>query len=658
MYVAWDTETERFGPGKQAPPLVCVSYCYEKGRGLVGCREAEELLEEMFYNDEAILIGHNIAYDLAVVAAKYPRFLRQIFQMYAEGRIRDTMIRQKLMDIAIGRFRGYQVARTDAEMAKAKKGTKQYRTVSYKYTLDDCNFRATKKRLDKETWRLRYGELKGIPVENWPEDARKYPVEDAVATWDVFHWQEKMNAEIKKRLTSIKTHLIDPDPLVDEQNQCRAAWWIQLMKTWGIRTSPERVYQVEDFVDEAEAKLIGLLQQHGLVTPAGKKSIKAAQARMVKVMGGKDKCKLTDKGGVKTDEEACIASGDGILMDYAALVSLRNVRSKDVPALIQGCVMPIHSNFAELIATGRTSSSKPNIQNIRQLPGIRECFMPRAGKVFLDADYDGLELRTLAQVCLKLVGKSKLAEDLNSGKDPHLQVAATLLKIPYADAEIRLLQGDEAVENARQLGKIANFGFPGGLGFETFIYFAQKRGRTVTEHEARKLKAQWFKTYPEMELYFALIDKYCQEDREDNQAFIQHLFSKRLRGDIGYTVACNSHFQGLGADATKAAGFLIAYACYVDKNSPLYGCRVVNYIHDQFIVECDEAKGHEAAMELARLMELGAAPWLPDVPPKVSKPVVARCWSKKAKQVWVNGRLVPWDMPFGVKNRDKRKSAA
>ena len=118
----------------------------------------------------------------------------------------------------------------------------------------------------------------------------------------------------------------------------------------------------------------------------------------------------------------------------------------------------------------------------------------------------------------------------------------------------------------------------------------------------------------------------------------------------------------------------------MDRDSPLYGCRLVNYVHDEFILECPEERAHEAVMELQRLMVEGAAPYLPDVPPTVSKPIVARCWSKKAQQVWEIGkpgnkhkpandtdRLVPWDdvkcecdtcESARKKKGDKKKKAA
>ena len=655
---AWDTETARFGPGLQAPPLSCMSYCYEGGRGLVGYKDAEELFEELIYDDEYLLIGHNIAYDLAVIAAEYPRFLRPIFEAYKKNRIADTMIRQKLLDNTIGRFRGYNVPKSKKELQKNP--DKPFRWVQFNYTLDDLYYRVHRKRLDKDTWRLKYGELREIPLEKWPEGARGYATDDAIATWDVYQWQVATEKKICEKLKSIKTHISDAKPLEDEHRQTRAAWWLHLMKTHGIRTDPRRVHMLSFEVDDHYEDLESHLKEIGLVKSNGVRDTIKAKKLMAKVMGGEDRCRKTDKGSIKLDMEACTASADERLMDYAALSSLKAVKSKDLPALAKGNLMPIHSNFNSFVATGRTSSSSPNIQNIRRLPGIRECFVPREGHVFLDADYDGLELRTLAQVCLKIVGHSKLAEVLNRGDCPHLMVAADILNISYKEAERRRDAGDEEVDDARQLGKCVNFGLPGGLGIETFIYFARKAyGVILTEHRARQLKAQWMRSYPEMEKYFFYINQLCKEGGHSGTAFVKHLFTNRIRGGVPYTVACNSLFQGLGGDATKEAGFLIAEACYLDKSSPLYGCRPVNYIHDQFIVECPEERCHEAAMELARIMVEGANKYLPDVPATVKEPIVTRCWSKKAKQVWVDGKLAPWDEEYQVKVRggNRKKSA-
>ena len=703
-YVAWDTETARFGPGRQAPALACVSVTHEGGRHLIHWTEAKKFLTQVLYDPDYILIGHNIAYDLAVVAANQPWHLKQIFKLFRDGRVRDTMIRQKLIDIAMGIYRGYHDDPTKEEI---EQGFTKGKWVKLNYDLDSVNFRYTRKRLDKDTWRLEYGRLRKLPLEQWPEGAKIYPLDDSDATNNTFWEQERINEMLCKELKNSFDRFDDVNVLGDESNQCRHLWWIYLMKAWGIRTDPNKVLKLRDETELAYHQVAdslkniplcpvcsrklrgGVCEQHKrapwlrrevkikkvtfedengkirtkkveeivpvrcdypvtLVREDGSRDTKAAQRRMVLAMKGAGNCRRTKKGGIQLDEDACTASDDVLLKEYSDLTKLKNVISKDIPALLKGRYLPIHSNFNSLIATGRTSSSSPNIQNIRRLPGIRECFVPRKGKVFLDADYDGLELRTLAQVCLKVVGFSHLADVLNEGKDPHLKVAAEILDISYEEAYRRNEAGDEQVDDARQTGKVANFGFPGGLGYEALVVFAWKAyGIRLTEERAKLLKAQWMAAFPEMEKYFEYINRLCQEDPIENLAVVQQLFTKRIRGNIRYTVACNSLFQGLGSDATKNAGWLLSQACYIDKKSPLYGCRIVNYIHDQFLIECDEDKAHEACMEMVRLMIEGAAPYLPDVPPTVKKPLVCRCWSKKAKAVRdKNGRLIPWDETY------------
>jgi DNA polymerase I-like protein with 3'-5' exonuclease and polymerase domains len=72
-------------------------------------------------------------------------------------------------------------------------------------------------------------------------------------------------------------------------------------------------------------------------------------------------------------------------------------------------------------------------------------------------------------------------------------------------------------------------------------------------------------------------------------------------------------------------------------------------VHDEIVIEAPEERAHEAAMELARLMIVAMKMWCPDVPARAS-PVVSRCWSKDAEQVWENGQLVPWDLPEEKEN--------
>jgi hypothetical protein len=666
--LAWDTETERFGPGRMAPPLACVSWADRSGgAGLLGYRDAEEWFSELLRSD-VVSVGHHIAYDTCVMASQFPRLIPHIFDAYLEDRITDTMLREQLLDNADGCLGGEETSQIKEDL-KTQKRKKVY--VKYTYRLDDVARRMGLPALDKTTFRTSYGALREIPVERWEKGARDYAINDAVYTLKVADMQEARCALLRESYLQRIPHIDNPQPLADQFNQARSGFWLQLMSVWGIRTDPDRVNQLEQFVTDELWKLRKTLSLAGLVRGDGSRDTKAAKARMIEVMGGLENCQTTETGEVSLAEDACVASCDGLLTDYAELTSLGNVLSKDVKAFRQGGAFPIHSRFTVILETGRTSSSNPNIQNVRRLQGIRECFVPRPGMVFLDADYDGLELRTLAQVCTYLhqrghISKpSRLAQVLNSGGDPHLAMGASILGISYEESLARKKAKDPEVADARQLAKAPNFGFPGGLGARTFVAFARGYGQEISVERAQELKALWFDTFPEMVGYFEFINSLSVEwadveniDGRDKEItkelyFLEQLFSKRLRGGATFCAAANSFFQGLGADATKRAGFFVAKECYADPTSPLYGCRTVDYIHDQFLVECPEARCHEAAMRLVDVMVEAANYFLPDVPATVGSPMVVRCWSKEAEAVFdpETLKLIPWDADFHIKQR-------
>ena len=120
LTISVDTETELISAGVLAPRMVCLSWCYY-------CSLAEDYvsgvlhysdpatkktlqiwLTQAAYHDEVKLVGHNVAYDMAVIASQFPDLLVLIFQAYAAGNIDDTLIRQQLIDIADGTFWKYR----------------------------------------------------------------------------------------------------------------------------------------------------------------------------------------------------------------------------------------------------------------------------------------------------------------------------------------------------------------------------------------------------------------------------------------------------------------------------------------------------------------------------------------------------------------------
>jgi len=296
--------------------------------------------------------------------------------------------------------------------------------------------------------------------------------------------------------------------------------------------------------------------------------------------------------------------------------------------------------------------------------GARECFVPRPGKVFFQADYPQLELYTLAQCCMSWFGESKLAEAINAGIDPHLEVASKILDCTYAEAEAR--KKTDEVKEARGGGKILNFGKPGGLGNKSLVSFAKKAyGVVLTERRAKELSEFWFAAWPEMQLYFARVNSLC--DNDSGKATAETLFTQRYRGQASYCATCNNGFQALGVDCAKEALWRIAKAQYVQGPgftygpygktrtpvdvSPLFNTRTGMFVHDEVIGECDRATParptvvHDAAFELCRHMVEGANKYLIDVPMLFERmePTAMYRWSKSAVQVFnADGLLTPW----------------
>ena len=609
--IAFDTETELIRPGLKAPRLVCMSIAHEDGTELLHHTEAHDWIVALLESDR-ILVGHNVAYDFGVIVAAWPALMPLVFAKYERNEITDTWLREKLLHIAMGCYRKYE--RTDG------------RWVKLLYSLDACAERHLSIVMSKDglnSPRLRYGEVRDTPIAWWPQDFKDYAITDAIATRDVWGSQEEGR---------------EHGWLDDEFRQARAAWWLHLMSCWGMRTDAPGVRAFTDKLHAEHDEIKAVLVDAGLMRKDGTRDTKAAQLRMV-ASCAKDGLGLvvTPTGKPKLDADVCDATSDPVLHSYARVSSLKKQLSTDVPLLLQGITTPLQPYFDSLVATGRTSSS-PNVQNLPRKGGMRECFVPRPGTVFAAADYERFELHTVSQVCLNIFGASKMAEALNAGFDPHLEIARRIIGCTYDEALER--KKDEDVDDARQAGKVANFGFPGGLGISRFVHFARKQyGVIITEDKARELKSDWLITWPEFRDYFKWVGALCDEPNPR----IKQFYVGRYRGNLSFCEACNTFFQGLAADAAKAAGFLIARACYVERDSPLFGCRPINFVHDEFILEAPEERAHEAAVELARLMVVGASPFLPDVLPR-AEPYLMRRWSKKAHPIFKDGRLVPWNI--------------
>jgi DNA polymerase-1 len=221
----------------------------------------------------------------------------------------------------------------------------------------------------------------------------------------------------------------------------------------------------------------------------------------------------------------------------------------------------VHPRYNSLVNTGRTSCSKPNFQQLPRVGGIREMFKAVTGSTFIITDYSTLELATLAQVTYDRYGYSVMRDQINEGVDLHKYYASVMNKCSI----------DEVTKEMRQQAKAANFGFPGGLGTETFITFCKGYGLKITEEEAKTMKNAWFEAFPEMKEYMKNEDGYVTT------------LTGRYRGQTTYCAEKNTPFQGLAADGAKIALYNLTKAKY----------KVVGFVHDEII--CEVPVGKERA---------------------------------------------------------------
>jgi DNA polymerase-1 len=572
--------------------------------------------------------------------------------------------------------------------------------------------------MQKDGWRLEYANFRDVPIAKWPARARELQSRAAVRRGEIERVRqarfdagllgtkaerETFDSEFERELANLDAIIADvPEGVIryplndatatlgvylaqevhaakylqDQYRQAYADFVLYLSSAWGLRTNPDGVEALRVELDEAHRELEAELQALGMVREDGTRNMKAIKGAMIAACAeyglvvrrtyGHDGCELGDacEEHISLDSDACEAvvlaaaaqgASDTPFETYAEFSAITKMLTNDVTMLRAGTTYPVHTRY-DMAETGRTTSSKPAIQNLntgriknknsqaqRLRKGVRQAFCPRPGKLFGQADFPQLELYTLAQCCIKWLGFSQLGEMLNAGWDPHLAFAAQVLGISYDEAAANKKRPD--VDHARQIGKVFNFGKPGGMGNKKLKVWARKTyGVDLSLEQLEAFTAQWHATFAEMRAHFARVNAMFGDDVE--RASVCTLWTERYRGGATYCAACNNGFQALGVDCAKAALCLVAEAEYVNKASPLYGSRTVAFVHDELIIETDDGpNAHDAVCELARLMVQGANQYLPDVPIPLAKmePTLMRAWSKDAVQVFdANKRLIPW----------------
>ncbi len=281
------------------------------------------------------------------------------------------------------------------------------------------------------------------------------------------------------------------------------------------------------------------------------------------------------------------------VLSYRQLTKLKSTYAEGLAA----CISPdgrIHGTFNQTItATGRISSTEPNLQNIpvRMELGraIRKVFVPKEGCVFVDADYSQIELRVLAHMS----GDEGLIEAYRSAQDIHALTASQVFHVPL----------DQVTPQLRRNAKAVNFGIVYGISA-----FGLSEDLSISRKEAMEYINHYFKAYPGIKEF---LDRMVDEGRTNE--YVTTMFGRRrpipelkssnfMQRQFGERIAMNSPIQGTAADIMKIAMTKVNKRL---KEEQLKS-RIVLQVHDELLVEAPKEECETIKLLLREEMQSAA----------------------------------------------------
>jgi len=302
------------------------------------------------------------------------------------------------------------------------------------------------------------------------------------------------------------------------------------------------------------------------------------------------------KNGYSTNAEVLIKLKDKyeiipLILEYRQYTKLKSTYCDGLTKVISPVDGRIHSSFNQMVtATGRISSTEPNLQNIpvrRDLGGeVRKMFVPREGWVFVDADYSQIELRILAHISDDEVMKKAFCENA----DIHTITASQVFGVSPNDV----------TSDMRRAAKAVNFGIVYGIS-----EFSLAEDIGVSRYEAKRYIENYLANYAGVSAYMKDI-----VERAHRDGYVTTLLNRRrdipeinaknfnLRS-FGERVALNAPIQGTAADIIKIA--MIAVSRRLEAEG--LKSRLVLQVHDELIVEAPRAEAEQVARILTEEME-------------------------------------------------------
>ncbi len=503
-FLCLDTETT--STNSINAELVGLSFSVEEGKAFyipvpAERKEAERIIsifKPLYENPTILKIGQNIKYDLEVLAN---------YGISLKGEIFDTMIAHYLIQ-----------PETSHNMDYMAEVYLKYQTIHIEELIGPK------------------GKNQGNMRDLSPEQVYEYAAEDADITLKLKNVFEPMLKKygVDKLFHDIEMPLI---PVLAE------------MEMNGVRIDTKSLAETSHILTQR----MNIVEEE--IYKRAKKKFNISSPKQVGEILY-DKLKITDKpkktktGQYSTSEEVLksLKNKDEIvekILEYRGLKKLLSTYVDNLPKLINPRTGHIHTSFNQMVtATGRLSSSDPNLQNIpvRGEDGkeIRKAFIPEHGCLFFSADYSQIELRVMAH----LSGDENMIKAFCEGYDIHAATAAKINKVEM----------DEVTRDMRTKAKRANFGIIYGI-----TAFGLSEQLNISRSEANQLINDYFTTFPMVEEY---IRKATQEARE--KGYVETFFHRRrylpninshnanVRG-LDERNAINAPIQGSAADIIKVA---------------------------------------------------------------------------------------------------------
>ena len=281
------------------------------------------------------------------------------------------------------------------------------------------------------------------------------------------------------------------------------------------------------------------------------------------------------------------------ILEYRSLMKLNSTYVEGLLPYINEKTHRIHSYFHQTItATGRISSTEPNLQNIptRYELGklLRKAFKPSEGNIFIDADYSQIELRVLAHIS----GDRNMVMAFKHDEDIHKQAASKVFEVPI----------DEVTKEQRSSAKAVNFGIVYGISD-----FGLSEQLGISKKQAKRYIEQYLEKYSGIKKF---MDNIVEETKE--KGYVETLFHRRryipelssnnyMVRQFGARAAMNTPIQGTAADIMKIA--MINVFNKIKEEKLENEAKIVLQVHDELIIECKKEKQEKVEKILKQEME-------------------------------------------------------